>query len=42
MNNYFFIDEGNIIKILIEYVKSIKVFIKGDIVTTKREREINY
>jgi hypothetical protein len=39
MNNYLFIDEGNIINIIIEYVKCVNIFIKGNIVTTKRERK---
>tara|TARA_X000000950_G_C13914852_1_gene660471 strand:+ start:4854 stop:5735 length:882 start_codon:yes stop_codon:yes gene_type:complete len=39
MITYLFIDEGNFINIIIEYVKSVNIYIKGSLVTEKKRRD---
>lgn len=39
MTTYLFIDEGNIINVVIEYVRSVNIFVKGSIVSEKERRD---
>lgn len=39
MITYLFIDEGNFMNIIIEYVQSVNIYIKGSLVTEKKRRD---